>query len=249
MKKIVCVIPARYASTRLMGKPLLQETGKFLIQHVYDRVAQCNIFSEIVVATDDKRILRACQSFGAKAVMTSRTHKSGTDRIAEAAADIDCDVVVNVQGDEPLITCSALKILTDMFKGKRVRMATLANRSKSALELANPNIVKVVIGRADLAEKFTREPVTPDKNGVFFRHLGIYGYTKEFLLEFAKMPPSPGEIAERLEQLRAIENGVPIKVGITRYKTLGIDTREDYDKFIAFAANKSPLSGKTDLSD
>lgn len=231
-EKIIAVIPARYGSTRLEGKPLLKETGKYLIQHVYEAVKKSRIFTSVIVATDDKRIYNACRKFGAEVVMTSSKHKSGTDRIAEAVRGIDCDIVINVQGDEPLITAAALKKLTGLFDKKSVVMATLANKSRSKEDLYNTNVVKIVLDRKGYAALFTRMPVTVSGNGGFYRHIGVYGYTKEFLLKFTKMKQTPGEIKERLEQLRALENGCKIKVGITKYQTLGIDTREDYEKFM-----------------
>ncbi len=232
MKKIIAVIPARFGSTRLEGKPLLKETGKYLIQHVYEAVKKSRIFTSVIVATDDKRIYNACRKFGANVVMTSSKHKSGTDRIAEAVRNVPCDIIVNVQGDEPMITAAALKKLTGLFDKKGVVMATLVNKSRNKKDLYNTNVVKVVLDRKGYAALFTRMPVTISRNGCFYRHIGVYGYTKEFLLRFTKMKQTPGEIKERLEQLRALENGCKIKVGLTKYQTLGIDTREDYERFI-----------------
>ena len=231
--KVIGVIPARYGAERLSAKPLLNKTGKYLIQHVYEQVIKARKLDEVIVATDDHRILDAVKSFGGKAVMTSRKHTSGTERAAEVANRINCSAVINIQGDEPEIEPHNIDILVDiMCQGEEY--ATLAVPFKDTDDLTNPNKVKVVLDRDNYALYFSRLPIPSlDCKSMVGRnnfrypllHLGIYGYSKRFLLKFAKMPHSLLEKAERLEQLRALENGYNIKVGIVRSKGFGgIDT-------------------------
>ena len=236
--RAVVVIPARYASSRLPGKPLLRDTGKCLIQHTCEAVSKSALASRVIVATDDERILRAVEEFGGDAVMTSPDHASGTDRVAEAARNIACDVVINVQGDEPEIPASHVDMLIEMFQADAdLEMATLAVPIEISDAALNPNVVKVVTDAAGYALYFSRSPIPFHREEVeegrtaFLKHLGIYGYRKPFLEKFTAWPPSPLEQAERLEQLRAVEHAVRIRVGIVERDTISIDTRDDYARF------------------
>jgi len=231
---VVAVIPARYASTRLPGKPLLAETGKTLIQHVYEQVRKVSGLDRIVVATDDDRILQAVKGFGGEAIMTSTRHPTGTDRIAEAVKNIDCAKVINVQGDEPEIEPELIETLIALLD-QDAEMATLAVPFQNPQDALLSNRVKVVIDRHHNALYFSRSRI-PYSNGTpspALLHVGMYGYTKSFLQRYVTLDPTPLELAEKLEQLRALEHGYKIKVGIVKAKSLGgIDTPEDYAAFV-----------------
>lgn len=232
--KAVAVIPARYASTRFPGKPLARETGKYLIQHVYEQVQRAKSICEVMVATDDKRIVDAVQSFGGKAVMTRPDHPSGTDRIAEAIEKMACDVVVNVQGDEPEIEPESITRLLDVLHDHpECPMATLACPFKliAGADPEDPNTVKVQIDEASMAVAFSRKNICTKAPHPLL-HLGIYAYRRDFLFTFTKLKPTPLEKAERLEQMRAIENGYKIAVGLVERAAVGIDTPEDYAAFV-----------------
>lgn len=233
------VIPARYASTRLPGKPLLKDTGKYLVQHTFEAASKSTRASRVVVATDDERIFRAVKEFGGSVLMTSADHASGTDRIAEAVRDIDCEVVINVQGDEPEVPASHIDTLIEMLEeDPALQMATLAVPVEISDATLDPNAVKVVTDAEGYALYFSRSPIPFHREGIaegreaFLKHLGIYGYRKSFLEKFAAWPRSRLEVTEGLEQLRALENGVRVRVGIVKEDTIGIDTREDYARFV-----------------
>lgn len=240
--KTAIVIPARYGSTRLPAKPLLRQTGKYLVQHVYERAIQSRRADAVVVATDDPRIVAAVESFGGKVVMTRRDHPSGTDRVAEAARPLDADVIVNLQGDEPLVDPAALDLLPHLLERDRnADMATLAVPIRSAERWRDPNCVKVVLDATGRALYFSRSPIPFVRDGQpdfdahpprFFQHLGIYAYRREFLFKLAALPPEPLEQAEKLEQLRVLALGRPIKVGVVEYAAAGVDTLEDYERFV-----------------
>jgi 3-deoxy-manno-octulosonate cytidylyltransferase (CMP-KDO synthetase) len=240
--KTAIIIPARHASSRLPGKPLLRETGKYLIQHVYEQALQARQASDVVVATDDQRILKAVNSFGGRVIMTAASHPSGTDRVAEAAAQLDADVIVNLQGDEPLIDPDSLDYVADLLQRHRqADMATLAVPLTSLEQWRNPNCVKVVIGDCGQALYFSRSPVPFVRDGnpdfrcqpfQFFQHLGLYAYRRQFLLQLASLPPSPLEQLEKLEQLRVLALGRRIQVGVVREASVGVDTMEDYRRFV-----------------
>ncbi len=234
--RAVAVIPARYASTRYPGKPLAKETGKFLIQHVYEQVRLAPLISEVIVATDDQRIADAVESFGGRVVMTRADHPSGTDRIAEVAANIECDIVVNVQGDEPEIEPVCIAQLVELLHDHpECEMATLACPFKfiDGADPKDPNSVKVQIDDEGIAVNFSRTlPESRFTDDGPLLHLGIYAYRRDFLLEFPKMKPTPLEKSERLEQMRALENGHKIAVGLVRRAAVGIDTPEDYEAFV-----------------
>jgi len=233
---VVAVIPARYASTRLPGKPLLKETGKTLIQHVYESVRACKDLDRIIVATDDDRILQAVKAFGGEAVMTSAHHPTGTDRIAEAVRDLECAKIINVQGDEPEIEPALLTTLIGLLE-KGAEMATLATPFKNPADAMISSRVKVVIDRHHNALYFSRARI-PYANGngtasPALLHLGLYGYTKAFLQRYVTLDRTALEQAERLEQLRALEHGYKIKVGIVPWNSAGgVDTPEDYAAFV-----------------
>jgi len=231
---VVAVIPARYDSTRLPGKPLLAETGKPLIQHVYEQVRKVASLDRIVVATDDDRILQAVKGFGGEAIMTSTRHPTGTDRIAEAVKNIDCAKVINVQGDEPEIEPELIETLIALLD-QDAEMATLAVPFQNPQDALLSHRVKVVIDRHHNALYFSRSRI-PYSNGTpspALLHVGMYGYTKSFLQRYVTLDPTPLELAEKLEQLRALEHGYKIKVGIVKAKSLGgIDTPEDYAAFV-----------------
>ena len=239
---VVAVIPARYASTRLPGKPLLAETGKTLIQHVYEQVRKVPGLDRIVVATDDDRILQAVKAFGGEAIMTSNRHPTGTDRIAEAVKNIDCAKVVNVQGDEPEIEPELIETLIGLLD-QDAEMATLAVPFLNPQDALLSHRVKVVIDKHHNALYFSRSRI-PYSNGTpspALLHLGLYGYTKNFLQRYVTLDSTPLEQAEKLEQLRALEHGYKIKVGIVKAKSLGgIDTPEDYAAFVKRLRERGP---------
>jgi len=250
----VVIIPARYRSTRFPGKVLVSLSGKPLIQHVYERVSAARTAVAVYVATDDRRVFEAVRHFGGRAVMTSAHHQSGTDRIAEALAHIEAtdfrgdpvDVVVNVQGDEPLVRPEMVEALVDLMSDCRASIGTLAKRITDVDDITNPNTVKVVFDREGFALYFSRAPIPyyrdlfagrdlllnpPDPAAlVMFRHVGLYAYRREALMRFTGLPVSILEEAEKLEQLRALEQGLPIKVRETTYETVGVDTPEDLER-------------------
>lgn len=237
--KTAIVIPARYASSRLPAKPLLRETGKYLIQHVYERACESRADTAIV-ATDDQRIFDAVKSFGGNVVMTRDDHPSGTDRVAEVAEQLDADIIVNVQGDEPMIEPSTLDLLSRLLeRDHEAQMATLATPIASAELWRDPNCVKVVCDKRGGALYFSRSPIPFVRDGLpdftskrFLQHLGLYAYRREFLLKLAKLPPEPLEITEKLEQLRVLALGERIQVGVVPSAHRGVDTPADYQRFV-----------------
>jgi 3-deoxy-manno-octulosonate cytidylyltransferase (CMP-KDO synthetase) len=243
--KTAIIIPARYASSRLPAKPLLRETGKYLIQHVYERACESNA-AIAIVATDDRRIFDAVQSFGGHAVMTRDDHPSGTDRVAEVAEKLDVDVVVNLQGDEPLIEPATLDLVARLLDDDcEAMMATLAVPITSLEQWRDPNCVKVVCDKRGRALYFSRSPIPfvrdgePDfARGRFLQHLGLYAYRRRFLLEFAKLPPEPLELTEKLEQLRVLALGHYIQVGVVPHAHRGVDTPADYQRFVELFRQK-----------
>ncbi|MDD4085047.1 MAG: 3-deoxy-manno-octulosonate cytidylyltransferase [Acidaminococcaceae bacterium] len=230
--KVLCVIPARYASTRLPGKPLALIAGKPMIQHVYERASRAAIPSEVVVATDSELVAEAVRNFGGKVMMTSPEHPSGTDRLAEVALSYgDADVIINVQGDEPMIPPEIIDRLAQAFEDNEdLNMATLKTVMDEA-DYNNPNTVKVVTDQNGYALYFSRSllPYPRNKTADFkvYKHVGIYAYRRSFLLSYAAYEPTPLEQIEGLEQLRVLENGERIKVLECKFKGIGIDTPED----------------------
>lgn len=233
LAKVAVVIPARYASTRLPGKPLQPIAGKPLIQHVWERCSRAKGIATVIVATDDLRIAEAAFAFGAEVAMTSPKHRSGTDRVAEVAKNLQgCTHVINVQGDEPLADPKLIsRLATTLAADRKIEMITAANVFTETDDVNNPNLVKVVIDRNGDALYFSRSPV-PFMRDVtakvkYYRHQGLYGYSLKFLLQFIRWKPSALEQAESLEQLRALENGTRIRVLLTPHAAIGVDTPDD----------------------
>lgn len=229
--KAICIIPARFSSTRLPGKPLKDICGKPMICRVYERAKLAKSVDEVIVATDDKRILNAVEKNFGRAMMTRADHKTGTDRLAEVAEKFpDAEVIVNVQGDEPLIEGSLIDELIAQFDDTDLQMATVAVELTEDAEIKNPNNVKVVIDKNNNALYFSRSPIPYPRNfgkSKVYKHIGIYAYRRNFLLNFAQMTPTPLEETESLEQLRALENGYKIRVIKSNCKFIGVDTEED----------------------
>ena len=229
--KSICVIPARYSSTRLPGKPLKDICGTPMICRVCERAKLSKAVDEVIVATDDERIFAAVEKNSCRAMMTRADHKTGTDRLAEVAEKFpDVDVIVNVQGDEPLIEPSLIDELVAEFADETLQMATVATELTDEAEMKNPNNVKVVIDRCNNALYFSRSLIPFPRNvgkSKVFKHIGIYAYRRNFLLNYAKMEPTPLEQAESLEQLRALENGYKIRVIKSSCRFVGVDTEED----------------------
>lgn len=235
MTRAIIVIPARYGSTRFPGKPLAGLWGKPLIQHVYERAGQSRLASRVIVATDDDRIAEAAKGFGAEVEMTRRDHPTGTDRVAEVAAKVEADLVINVQGDEPLIDPQAIDAAAEpLAADASIPMGTLCCPLEETADLANPNVVKVVFDQAGFALYFSRLPIpfVRDRGGAAarYRHIGLYAYRRDFLLELAALPATPLEEAERLEQLRALEHGHRIRVVEVPSAWPGVDTPEDLER-------------------
>jgi 3-deoxy-manno-octulosonate cytidylyltransferase (CMP-KDO synthetase) len=238
--KILGIIPARFDSTRFPGKPLALIAGKPLLQHVVEQCQKAKSLSEIIVATDDTRIWEVAQNF-CRVEMTRPEHPSGSDRIAEVAERCGCDAVVNIQGDEPLIEPSVIDAVANALAQNE--MSTAATRIRNPAELDNPNVVKVVVNAASRALYFSRRMIPYLREAAsgsseqlaafaFLKHLGIYGYRRETLLRLVKFPVSPLENAEKLEQLRALENGVPIMVVKVDYDSIGVDAPEDVARVV-----------------
>lgn len=243
--KIVGIIPARFKSTRFEGKPLADLCGKTVIQRVYEAASRSKLLGGVVVATDDRRIFDCVKGFGGNVLMTGSRHKSGTDRIIEAAKKIKADIVVNVQGDEPFINPSVIdSVAAPFLKEKELCVTTAAVRMEDESEIADPNNVKVVCDKDGYALYFSRSmiPFLRDKEArrqaKYFKHLGIYGYRKVFLEKFAALPHSMLEETEKLEQLRVLEAGYKIKVVLTKHSSIGIDTKEDLKKARALFENR-----------
>jgi 3-deoxy-manno-octulosonate cytidylyltransferase (CMP-KDO synthetase) len=239
--KIIGIIPARFASTRFEGKPLVEIDGKSMIQRTYEQAAKCTELTAIWVATDDERIFNHVKNFGGNVIMTADTHPSGTDRIAEALRIVatDVDAVINIQGDEPFIQPAQIEKVAAMLRQPHTQIATLAKQLNRNEDILNPNIVKVVFDANGKALYFSRSPI-PYMRGVdpsvwvthtnFYKHIGLYGYQNSILFEITKLSPSRLELAESLEQLRWLEAGFSIQIGITDLETIGIDTPEDLQK-------------------
>jgi 3-deoxy-manno-octulosonate cytidylyltransferase (CMP-KDO synthetase) len=237
------VIPARYASVRLPGKVLLRSTGKYLVQHVYERACLARRADSVVIATDDSRVVAAVDGFGGNCVMTGRDHVSGTDRVAEVAEKLDAEIVVNLQGDEPETDPAALDVLPDLLaKDPDAVMATIAAPVMSDDVYRDPNCVKLVRDGRGRALYFSRSPIPFVRDGKpdfaarpvrFLQHIGVYAYRREFLLQLAQQPPAALEHDEKLEQLRVLTLGRAIQVGVVSHATRGVDTLEDYERFVA----------------
>ncbi|MCC9138364.1 3-deoxy-manno-octulosonate cytidylyltransferase [Pontibacter silvestris] len=235
--KVLGIIPARYASTRFPGKPLTLINGKSMIQRVYEQAKKSRL-ADVIVATDDNRILEHVTGFGSKAVMTSNHHQSGTDRCFEAYQlnNSAFDVIINIQGDEPFIKPEQIDLIAACFENPATQLATLIKKVTSAEELFNVNSPKVVISQQKEALYFSRQPIPYCRNipndiwhkqHTYYKHIGIYGYRVDILEMITKLPPSALELAESLEQLRWLENGFRITTALTKFETIGIDTPED----------------------
>ena len=259
--KAVAVIPARYASTRFEGKPLADILGKPMIQRVYEGVCQSKLIKDIVVATDDERILKAVQEFGGKGIMTSSDHLTGSDRVAEVAQRLKSEIIVNVQGDEPLIRGRIIdKAIRPLLADNTLPMSTLMTKIEEVKDWLNPNVVKVAADQKGFALYFSRSPIpfprdlnierllsarSGGKRIVLkrvFKHIGVYAYRRKFLLRLTKMKPTPLEELEKLEQLRVLENGYRIKVTAVNYEPFSVDTPEDLQKVVAFLSPPSESS-------
>jgi len=238
--KIVVVIPARYGSSRFAGKVLAKKTGKYLVQHTYERALCAKSVDHALIATDDRRVLDACRQFGARCVMTSEYHQSGTDRIAEAVEKVDADIIVNLQADEPEIDPNYIDLVAELLAvNPKAQMATLLAPFENPADIANPNIVKCITDAAGKAIYFSRSVIPCDRQaggvgpvGNYRRHLGIYAYRKDFLMAYTAMQPSFLEQTEKLEQLRAIENGYTILTATVPRAWDGVDTEEQYEAFV-----------------
>ena len=237
-KETAIIIPARYGSSRLEGKPLLKADNKPIIQWVWEKAGKCPLADRVIVATDDERIYNACRDFGAEAEMTSAEHKSGSDRIAEVARrHPEISYIINLQGDEPLIEQSNIELVIKGVKeDENADVSTLVREIKDEAEVNNPNLVKCVFDINHYAMYFSRSKIPYERNPnngewKFYGHLGIYGYKREALFKMTKLPQSSYEKAESLEQLRALQNGMKIKVAVVDNIPVGIDTIEDFEKF------------------
>ena len=231
-EKALAVIPARYASRRFEGKVLANLAGKPLVQHVYERVAECDAVGRVIVATDDSRVEEAVLRFGGEVAMTSGNHRCGTERVAEVASGLDWGLVLNVQGDEPLISSKALASCVERLSADRgIDVSTLATPLSSLDDLKNrPHVVKVVQDLDGRALYFSRSPLPHsgrEGGGPWLKHIGVYCFRREYLLSFVKLPQGPLEIAEKLEQLRVLEHGGVIGVAVTSHDTVGVDLPED----------------------
>jgi 3-deoxy-manno-octulosonate cytidylyltransferase (CMP-KDO synthetase) len=248
MDKTVGIIPARFASTRFEGKVLKPICGKPMLQHVWESAKKAKLLDEVIIATDDERVKKVSLAFKAKVEMTAKEHSSGTDRIAEVVNPLDVKNVVNIQADEPLIRPAMIDSLVNaLIHDKSIAIATLAKKITSPHELDDPNVVKVVKDKADWALYFSRSPIPyvcaqaqakqfdhqefkRHSAVVFYKHIGLYAYTKDFLFTFKKLPKSVLETAEQLEQLRVLENGYRIKIIETQFDTIGVDTAADLER-------------------
>lgn len=246
--KIAAVIPARYASTRFEGKALADIMGRPMVQHVYERALKAKLVSEVIVATDDERIAAKVREFGGRAEMTASTHETGTDRLAEVAQRLDADIIVNVQGDEPLIDPAMIdQAIAPLIEDPAIPMATLKTRIKTLHDFLSPNVVKVVSDPHGNVLYFSRSPLpffrdkwNDLKDEAFvsgkllcYKHVGLYVYRREFLPIFAGLEPSYLEMAEKLEQLRVLENGYRIKIVETEFESIGVDTPADLEKVLS----------------
>lgn len=243
MEKTAIIIPARYGSSRLEGKPLIVVCGKPIIQWVYEKAQASKLADMIIVATDDERIFNAVKAFGGDVEMTSAEHKCGSDRIREVVErHPEISYIVNLQGDEPLIKPESIDaVAKNVQEDKKADISTLIRVLKTEEEINNPNLVKCVIDNNDFAMYFSRSKIPYERNtgiATFYGHLGIYGYKREALLKMTSLPQTPLEKTESLEQLRALENGMKIKTTIVDFVPVGIDTRDDLEKFKQIVSSK-----------
>jgi 3-deoxy-manno-octulosonate cytidylyltransferase (CMP-KDO synthetase) len=234
-KKAIGVIPARYDSSRLPGKPLILINGKPLIQRVYEKALKSKLLDEVLVATDSPKVKVIMENLGGQVRLTSKKHRTGTDRVAQAVKNIPCEIVLNIQCDEPFLNPGMVDdLIRLMKKEKDLKMATLAYKINDPELIYDPNIVKVVLDKKNFALYFSRMPIPfqkkankSSKKSYFYEHIGIYAFKKSFLLKFAQFPQSPLELREKLEQLRALENGFKIKVLVSKYNSGAINSYSD----------------------
>ena len=242
-RQTAIIIPARYGSSRLEGKPLLKACGKPIIQWVWEKACNVPMVDRVIIATDDDRIFDACKAFGAEVEMTSTNHKSGSDRIAEVAKrHSEIAYIINLQGDEPLIEQENIELVIKGIKfDDKADISTLVREITDENELNNPNLVKCIFDVNNYAMYFSRAKIPYERNvgkSKFYGHLGIYGYKKEALFKMTNLAQTTYEMSESLEQLRALQNGMKIKVSIVKNVPVGIDTQEDFEKFKAMVENK-----------
>ena len=235
--KLIAMIPARYGATRFPAKLMQDLCGKPVIVHTYQRVADTNLFDQVYVVTDDDRIENAIREVGGKVIRSQKEHNSGSDRLAEASKDLEVDIIVNVQGDEPFTDAENLKKVIDIFTNdsqRNIAVASLMECITNPEDIANPNNVKVVVNKFNEALYFSRSiipfPRDPNIAVPYYKHIGIYAYRKDALQQFTQLPPSLLEETEKLEQLRYLENGFKIRLALTNIPTIGIDTPEDLEK-------------------
>lgn len=234
---VVGVIPARYSSTRFEGKVLADVLGKPMLQHVWERAKESSLLDDLIIACDDDRVAKVAKEFGAKVAMTAKGHVCGTDRIAEVVNPLDVKIVINIQGDEPIIHTTMIdNIARALLADKTISMVTIIKRIDKPEIINDPNVVKVVVDKNNFALYFSRAsipyymPSSEIKFPVYYKHIGLYGYTKDFLFTYKSLPASNLEKMERLEQLRVLEEGFRIKTIETKYDTIGVDTPEDLEK-------------------
>ena len=241
--KSIGVIPARWKSTRFEGKVLAEIAGKPMIRYVWEQAQKSNKLYDVIIACDDEKVLNAAKDFGAKAVLTSTDHESGTDRIAEAISEEECDIVVNIQGDEPMIQPKVIdNLIKALESDSSAAMATVIKVIDKEQDISDPNVVKVVIDSSNNALYFSRSAIPFDRDNIgtrCYKHLGIYAYRKSFLFEFKDLPKSDLESAECLEQLRALEAGYKIKTILTDVETIGVDTKQDLEEVEKLFFNKA----------
>ena len=234
---VIGVIPARYSSTRFAAKVLADILGKPMLQHVWERAKQSRMLDDLIIACDNEIILKTAIEFGAKAVMTSKEHTCGTDRISEVVNPLDVKIVINIQGDEPLIHPMMIdSVARTLLEDKSVGMATIMKKIEDPLQIADPHVVKVVVDKDNFALYFSRAPIpylAPNAEidqVTYYKHIGLYGYTKDFLFTYKNLPVANLEKTEKLEQLRVLVGGFKIKVIQTTFDTIGVDTLEDLEK-------------------
>jgi len=244
---VIGVIPARYSSTRFDGKVLVDIAGKPMLQHVWERAKQAIVLDDLIIACDDERVAKAAEGFGAKVMMTAKAHTCGTDRISEIVNFLDVKIIVNIQADEPLIHPVMIDtVARALLDDPSVVMATLMKKITDSHEINDPHVVKVVVDKDNFALYFSRAAIpylaanSTVSAPVYFKHIGLYGYTKDFLFTYKNLPVSTLESIEKLEQLRVLHEGIKIKVIETKYETIGVDTPQDLERLKQF------LSGKKD---
>ena len=234
---VIGVIPARYSSTRFEGKVLADILGKPMLQHIWERAKQALLLDDLIIACDDERVANVAREFGAKVVLTAKAHPSGTDRICEVINPLDVKIVMNIQGDEPLIHPTMIdSVARALLEDSSISMATIIKKIEDPQSINDPNVVKVVVDKNNFALYFSRVRIphhaqnSEVQSPVYYKHIGLYGYTKDFLFIYKNLPVSDLEKIERLEQLRVLEEGFRIKVVETKYDTIGVDTPEDLER-------------------